>query len=105
MLTLCPLWQSVGFTVYTSFHIHHAVFFTPSKRNAIESSMIKNLEINPSTKQALVTYNNNRQYLYNNVDEDAIFDMLFGIIDSFGKWVNMYCKSDEAVSVFKIAAN
>lgn len=86
-----------------SSHIH-AVFFTPSNRNAIQSSMVKDLEINPASHQALVTYKNNRQYLYDNISEDAIFDIMFGYEESFGKWVNKHCKID-GVSVYKIARN
>jgi len=79
------------------------MFFAPSTRNAIKSSMIKNLEVNPSTNQVLVTYNNDKQYVYCNVDESAIFDVLFGYVESFGKWVNKNCKQED-VSCFAIAA-
>ena len=79
------------------------MFFTPSTRNAVKSSMIKNLEVNPSTCQVLVTYNNDSQYLYTDVCEDAIFDVLFNNVKSFGQWVNKHCKLDD-VSCFAIAA-
>lgn len=79
------------------------MFFSPSTRNAIKSSMIKNLELSPSTNQAVVTYNNGSQYVYCGVEDDAMFDVLFGTVESFGKWVNKYCKQ-EADSTFKVAA-
>lgn len=79
------------------------MFFTPSTRNAVKSSMIKNLEVNPSTNQVLVTYNNDKKYVYCDVDESAIFDVLFGYVESFGKWVNQHCKQED-VSFFEIAA-
>ena len=79
------------------------MFFTPSTRNAVQSSMIKNLEVDPSNDQVLVTYNNGSKYLYTNVDEDAIFEVLFNQVESFGQWVNKYCKQDN-VSFFAIAA-
>jgi len=79
------------------------MFFTPSARNSIKSSAIKNLEVNQATNQALVTFNNNRQYLYSNVSEDGIFDLIAGNVKSFGKWVNDYCLKDYEVSSFTLA--
>lgn len=78
------------------------MFFSPSARNSVKSSMIKDLEVSPSTCQAVVTYNDGNQYVYCGVDESAIFDVLFGAVDSFGKWVNKNCK-DEDVTYFQIA--
>jgi hypothetical protein len=79
------------------------MFFTPSARNAIKSSAIKNLEVNQATNQALVTFNNDRQYLYTNVNENGMFDVIFGNVESFGKWVNEYCLKDSDVSSFTLA--
>ena len=79
------------------------MFFTPSTRNAVKSSMIKNLEVSAATNQAVVTYNNGSQYVYCGVCDNAIFDILFGNVESFGKWVNKHCKQD-ADSTFKVAA-
>lgn len=79
------------------------MFFVPAARNAIKSSSIKELEVSPLHNQALVTYKNGNQYLYSNIDEDAMFDILFHNVESFGKWVNKFCKAD-GVSVFAIAA-
>lgn len=88
-------------TLFTLFHIH--MFFVPAARNAIKSTSIKELEVSPLHNQALVTYKNGNQYLYSNIDEDAMFDILFHNVESFGKWVNKFCKAD-GVSVFPIAA-
>ena len=88
-------------TLFTLFYIH--MFFVPAARNAIKSSSIKELEVSPLHNQALVTYKSGNQYLYSNIDEDAMFDILFHNVESFGKWVNKFCKAD-GVSVFPIAA-
>ncbi len=79
------------------------MFFVPAARNAIKSTSIEQLEVSPLQNQALVTYKNGNQYLYSNIDEDAMFDILFHNVKSFGKWVNQYCKAD-GVAVFPIAA-
>ena len=83
--------------------LHSQMFFIPASRNAIKSSSVKQLEISPVTNQALVTYNNGNQYLYSNIDEDALFDVMFNNVQSFGKWVNAVCKAD-GVSCFPISA-
>lgn len=79
------------------------MFFVPAARNAIKSSSIQELEVSPLHNQALVTYKSGNQYLYSNIDEDAMFDILFHNVESFGKWVNKFCKA-EGVAVFPIAA-
>jgi hypothetical protein len=79
------------------------MFFTPSSRNAVNSSAIKDLEVNQSTNQAVVTYNNGKQYLYSGICEDAMFDVIFGNVKSFGKWVNQACLKDYEVSTFALA--
>ena len=79
------------------------MFFIPAARNSIKSSSIEQLEISPKTNQALVTYKSGNQYLYSNIDEDAIFDVVFYNVKSFGKWVNDNCKTD-GVACFPIAA-
>ena len=81
----------------------YTMFFVPATRNPIQSSSIKQLEVSPLHNQALVTYKSGNQYLYSNIDEDAMFDILFHNVESFGKWVNKFCKAD-GVSVFPIAA-
>ena len=79
------------------------MFLTPSTRNAIKSSAIQNLEVSPKYTQALVTFNNGKQYLYSNVNTDALFDVVFGGVESFGKWVNEFCLNDTDVSSFNLA--
>ena len=109
MLSVCLVFsvmlQSLAFDsqfTFTHTNSHIIMFFTPSTRNSIASSMIKNLEVNPSTNQVLVTYSNSKKYLYTDVSEDAIFDVLFNNVKSFGQWVNQYCKQED-VSFFAIA--
>ena len=79
------------------------MFFTPSSRNAVKSSAIKDIEVSQANNQAIVTYNNGNQYLYSGICEDAMFDIIFGQIKSFGKWVNSACVKDSDVSTFKLA--
>ena len=80
------------------------MFFIPAARNTIKSTSIEQLEISPATNQALVTYKNGNQYLYSNIDEDALFDVIFYNVKSFGKWVNDNCKKASGVACFPIAA-
>lgn len=79
------------------------MFFTPSTRNAIKSSAVNNIEVNQSTNQAVVTFNNGKQYLYSGICENAMFDIIFGQVKSFGKWVNDSCVNDSDVSTFALA--
>ena len=79
------------------------MFFTPSSRNAVKSTAIKDIEVNQNTNQAVVTYNNGKQYLYSGICEDAMFDVIFGNVKSFGKWVNQVCRNDYEVSTFSLA--
>ena len=68
------------------------MFFKP---NTIESSTVRNILLNPSTNQVMVQFkNNDKTYLYDNVSEEAIIDVFFGEITSFGKFVSAYCKGN-----------
>ncbi len=68
------------------------MFFKP---NAFESSTIRNIMLNPATNQVIVQFKgNDKTYLYENVSVDAITDVFFGEITSFGKFVNAYCKGN-----------
>jgi hypothetical protein len=68
------------------------MFFKP---NVIESSNVRNILLNPSTNQVMVQFKgNSKTYLYENVSVDAIIDVFFGEITSFGKFVNAYCKGN-----------
>ena len=79
------------------------MFFTPSARNAVKSTAIQDIEVSQSTNQAVVTFNNGKQYLYSGICEDSMFDIIFGNVKSFGKWVNSACLQDYEVSTFKLA--
>ena len=80
------------------------MFFIPAARNSIKSSSVEQLEISPATNQALVTFKGGNQYLYSNISEDALFDVIVSNVKSFGKWVNEHCTNADEVSCFPIAA-
>ena len=68
------------------------MFFKP---NTLESSTIRNILLNPATNQVIAQFKgNDKTYLYENVSEEAIIDVFFGEITSFGKFVNAYCKGN-----------
>lgn len=69
------------------------MFFKP---NTIESSTVRNILLNPSTNQVMVQFkNNSKTYLYENVAYDAIVDVFLSEGEqSFGKFVNAYCKGN-----------
>lgn len=79
------------------------MFFTPSTRNAIKSTAVKNIEVSQKANQAVVTFNNGKQYLYSGICENAMFDIIWGEVASFGKWVNEFCVNDSDVSTFNLA--
>ena len=59
----------------------------------LQSSAIRSLKLNPATNQAIVEYvTSAKSFLYENVNAEAITDFFFGEIESFGKFVNAYCK-------------
>ena len=80
------------------------MFFIPAARNTIKSSSVEQLEISPATNQALVTFKGGNQYLYSNIDEDALFDVIFFNVKSLGNWVYGHCKNAADVSCFPITA-
>ena len=64
----------------------------------LKSSVIRNIQLNPSDNQVIVQFlNNAKTYLYENVNADAIYDVIDGEISSLGKFVNAYCKGNESV--------
>ena len=65
----------------------------------IESSAIAELSVSPINNQALVTYKGGAKYLYNNVDFDALRDVVLGEFKSIGKFVNAYCKGNNFLAV------
>jgi hypothetical protein len=73
------------------------MFFTPSQ---IQSSTVRNIQLNPSDNQVIVQFkNNSKTYLYENVNQESILDVILGDITSLGKFVNAYCKGNESVTV------
>ena len=73
------------------------MFVSPT---TLKSSTIRNIQLNPSDNQVIVQFlNNAKTYLYENVNADAIYDVIDGEITSFGKFVNAYCKGNESVVV------
>ena len=73
------------------------MFFTPSN---IKSSTVRNIALNPAYNQVIVQFkNNSKAYLYENVNQESILDVILGDITSLGKFVNAYCKGNESVTV------
>ena len=73
------------------------MFFTPSQ---IQSSTVRNIQLNPTDNQVIVQFkNNSKTYLYENVNQESILDVILGDITSLGKFVNAYCKGNESVVV------
>lgn len=70
------------------------MFYKPSFN--LNSSTIRNIEFNPPTCQVMVQFkNNSKTYLYENVAYDAIVDVFLSEGEqSFGKFVNAYCKGN-----------
>jgi hypothetical protein len=51
--------------------------------------------LNPATRQVIAQFKgNDKTYLYENVSEEAITEVFFGEITSFGKFINTYCKGN-----------
>lgn len=66
----------------------------------IDSSAIAELSVSPMNNQALVTYKSGTKYLYNNVEFDALLDVVLGEFNSLGKFVNAYCKGNNFLAVW-----
>ena len=64
-----------------------------------KSTAIKSLAVSPVNNQAMVEYNNGMRYLYNNVSEESILDVIYGEIKSLGKFVNFCCKGNNFLTV------
>jgi len=90
--TIHSLLSEFNTSNYPFIHPIIIMFFKP---NTIKSSTVRNILLNPSTNQVMVQFKNNtKTYLYDNVDVEAITDVFFGEITSFGKFVNAYCKGN-----------
>ena len=90
--------NKVYFAAWSNTSSHpfiHPIIIMFFKPNTIESSTVRNILLDPSTHQVIVQYKgNNKTYLYENVSSEAIVDVFFGEITSFGKFVNAYCKGN-----------
>ena len=64
-----------------------------------QSSAVKTLAVSPVNNQALVEFTNGSRYLYNNVSEESILDVIYGEIKSVGKFVNACCKGNNFLAV------
>ena len=66
----------------------------------VQSTSIRNIMFNVATNQVIVQFiNNAKTYLYDNVSVEGITDVLFGEIESLGKFVNAYCKGNRVTVV------
>ena len=73
------------------------MFIQPSN---VQSTSIRNIMFNVATNQVIVQFiNNAKTYLYDNVSVEGITDVLFGEIESLGKFVNAYCKGNRVTVV------
>ena len=63
------------------------------------SSAIKSLAVSPANNQAVVEFTNGKSYIYNNVSEDSILDVIYGEIKSLGKFVNACCKGNNVLAL------
>jgi hypothetical protein len=57
----------------------------------VDSTCVKSLSLSLPNNQAVVEFNSGSKFLYNNVDWEAMLDVLHGEISSLGKFVNAYC--------------
>ncbi len=64
-----------------------------------QSSAVQSLAVSPVNNQALVEFTNGKRYLYNNVSEESILDVIYGEIKSVGKFVNYCCKGNNFLAV------
>ena len=62
-----------------------------STLQSIESTCVQSMSVNPRDNQVIVEYKSGSKFLYNNVDLEAILDVICGEITSLGKFVNAYC--------------
>jgi hypothetical protein len=67
--------------------------------NNTASTCVKSLSISLPNNQAVVEFNSGSKFLYNNVDWDAMLDLLHGEITSLGKFVNAYCLGNNCLNL------
>ena len=63
-----------------------------------QSSAIKSLSVDAIAGEAIVTFSNGLQYLYENVSKRSIINVLFNPDVSLGFWVNNNCVNSERTS-------
>ena len=59
------------------------------------SSAVKSLQVDAIAGEAIVTFSNGLQYLYENVSKRSIINVLFNPDVSLGFWVNNNCVQSE----------
>tara|TARA_R100001594_G_scaffold10368_3_gene24456 strand:+ start:272 stop:562 length:291 start_codon:yes stop_codon:yes gene_type:complete len=64
------------------------MFITVPERT---SSAVSNIEVDALAGEAIVTFKNGLQYLYENVSKRSIINLLFNPDVSLGFWVNNNC--------------
>ena len=65
----------------------------------VDSTCVKSLHLSLPNNQAVVEFNSGSKFLYNNVDWEAMLDLLHGEITSLGKFVNAYCLGNNALNL------
>ena len=88
--------QSVDFM--STIHTHIRFIMLLQVPN-VQSSMVKNLQVDARNHQAIVEYNNGSKYLYNNVAFADLYDLIYNQTDSIGQWVIKSCKTDNVQCV------
>ena len=62
------------------------------KVSNVDSTMVKDLQVDASRNLAIVEYNNGGKYPYADVDFSALYDLIYKQTDSIGRWVINSCK-------------
>ena len=70
------------------------MFITVPQRT---SSAVSNIEVDALSGEAIVTFKNGLQYLYENVSKRSIINLLFNPDVSLGFWVNNNCVQSSRV--------
>ena len=70
-----------------------------STLQSIESTCVQSMSVNPRDNQVIVEYKSGSKFLYQNVDFEAILDVICGEITSLGKFVNAYCLGNASINL------
>jgi hypothetical protein len=57
------------------------------------------MSVNPRDNQVMVEFKSGSKFLYQNVDFEAILDVICGEITSLGKFVNAYCLGNACINL------